>query len=103
MLEDAGRNHHPVSGVDTVVSYKSRHLADDGHVVLLNQLSHLLRVSHALVSAHCNVHRFSLPPSKGRADRPRLELMNGANCEGLGYLEQLPRTPLGRSSENPPS
>src|SRR5215203_3911869 len=39
---------------------------------------------------------------KGRADQPRLELMNGANCEGLGYLEQLPRTPSRRSSRNTP-
>src|SRR5215212_10240497 len=104
MLKDACRNHHAVAGVDTVVSHESRHSADEGHVVLLNQLRHLLGVSHALVSAHCNVHSFGLPPShRGRADRPRLELMNGANCEGLGYLEQLRRTPSTRSSQNFPS
>src|SRR5918995_5458798 len=101
MLKDAGRNHHAVAGVDTVVSHESGHLADDGHVVLLDQLRHLSRVGHALVAPHRNVHRFGLPPShRGRADQTRLKLMNGANCEGLGCLEQLPRTRYMRTSEN---
>src|SRR5215208_6779516 len=104
MLEDAGRNHHAVPGVDTVVSHESRHLADDGHVVLLDQLGHLSRVGHALVAPHRNVHSsLAYLLHKGRADQPRLELMNGANSEGLGYLEQLPRTPSTRSSQKTPS
>ena len=38
MLEDAGRNHNPVTGVDEVVSDESRHLADDGNKALIDQL-----------------------------------------------------------------
>src|ERR687894_3262523 len=67
MLEDAGRNYYAVSGVDQVPSHESRHLADDGHKALLGHLPHLLRVGHALVAPHCNVHSFSLPPlERGR-------------------------------------
>src|SRR5215218_10365502 len=56
MLEDARRNHNPVPGVDPVVSHEPRHFADDGHEALIDQLPHLLRVGHALVAPHGNVH-----------------------------------------------
>src|SRR5215212_3057578 len=68
MLKDADCNHYAVPGVDQVVSHESRHFANDGHKALLAQLGYLLRVSHALVSAHCNVHSFSLPPLKRGRD-----------------------------------
>src|ERR671916_956446 len=72
VLKDAGCNHYAVAGVDQVVSYESRHFADDGHKAFLAHLRHLLRVAHALVAPHRNVHSFSLPPShRGRGDRPR--------------------------------
>src|SRR5215211_1413174 len=114
MLEDAGRNHHAVPGVDTVVSHEPRHFADDGHVVLLNQLPHLLRVGDALVAPHRNVHRFGLPPSyRGRADQPCLKLINAATLASIGAWritqmsdirnvlgELLPRTPSTRRSQN---
>src|SRR5215207_5226396 len=105
MLEDAGRNHHAVSGIDTVVSHKSRHFADDGHVVLLNQLRHLLGVGHALVAPHCNVHSFSLPPSHtggllewdmwARIDRNRLP-------RPLKYAPFRPQIRLSRVAIGPP-
>src|ERR687897_3721439 len=66
MLKDACRNCYAVAGVDRVVSHESRQFADDGHKALIDQLRHPLRVSDALVSAHCNVHSFSLPPKRGR-------------------------------------
>src|SRR5215218_10096618 len=117
MLEDAGRNHNAVTCVDTVVSNESRHFADDGHVVLLNQLRHLLRVGHPLVPPHRNVHSFGLPPShRGRGDQPRLKSYNAATLASIGtrritqmsdvrnVLGELPpRTPSPRSSQNPPS
>src|SRR5215210_7459377 len=82
MLKDTGCNHYAVAGVDKVVSHESLHLADDGHKVL-GHLSHPLRVTHALVSAHCNVHRSSLPPSqRGGTGRPRLKLINVPSVKG---------------------
>src|SRR5215212_11846085 len=84
MLKDAGRNYYAVPGLDTVVSNESRHLADDGHVVLLNQLRHLLRVGDALVAPHRNVHSFRVPPShRGRADQPRLQSYNAATLASI--------------------
>src|SRR5215203_2983532 len=78
MLEDAGRNYHAVPGVDRVVSHETRHLADDGHKALLGHLSHLLRVTHALVAAHCNVHSSLayLPVREGGTCWPRLKFIN---------------------------
>src|SRR5215208_1615927 len=78
MLEDAGRNHYPVPGVDRVVSYESRHLADDGHKAFLAQLPHLLGVSHALVAPHCNVHSSLgyLLLREGGTLRPCLKFIN---------------------------
>src|SRR3712207_1510171 len=66
MLKDAGRNRYAVPGVDQVVSHESRHLADDGHKALLGHLPHPLRVGHALVAPHRNVHRFTPPPKRAR-------------------------------------
>src|SRR5215218_9318214 len=69
VLIDAGRSYDAVSGVDPVESHESRHFAEDGHETLIDQLPHLLGVAHALVSAHSNIHRSSLPPShRGRGD-----------------------------------
>src|SRR3954470_15286502 len=85
MLEDAGRNHHAVPGVDPVVSYEPRHFADDGHEALLDQLPRLLRVAHALVAPHGNVHSFGLPPShRGRGHRPRPKSYNAATLASNG-------------------
>src|SRR5215203_7430769 len=67
MLKDAGCNHYAVPGVDKVVSHESWHLADDGHKVLDN-LRHLLGVTHALVAPYCTVHRFMLPPLRRGRD-----------------------------------
>ena len=39
------------------------YLADEGNEALLDQLPHLLGVGNTVVSAHCNVHSSSLPPS----------------------------------------
>src|ERR671916_1986067 len=84
MLKDAGGNCYAVPGVDQVVSYESRHLADDGHKALLSHLGYLLRVPHALEAAHCNVHSFSLPPlERGRDPRwSRLAFVNVPSVRG---------------------
>src|SRR5215208_8344613 len=84
MLKDTGCNHYPVACVHEVVSHESRHLADDGHKAFLAQLGHLLGVSNTLVSAHCNVHSFMLPPLKreGGTPRSRLELINVSSVKG---------------------
>src|SRR5215217_7736160 len=83
MLIDACRNHYAIPSVDPIVSHESRYFADEGHKALLDQLPHLLRVSHALVSAHCNVHSFSPPPKKeGGTLRPRLKLFNVFSVKG---------------------
>src|SRR5919202_2507381 len=58
VLKDAGRNHHPVPGVDKVVSYESGHFADDGYKALLHQARYLAGVGHALVAPYRNVHSF---------------------------------------------
>src|SRR5829696_5827069 len=58
MLENAGRNHYPVPGVDKVVSHESRHFADDGYKALIHQAPYLARVGHALVAPYRNVHSF---------------------------------------------
>src|SRR5215203_1498269 len=82
VLKDADPNDYAVPGVDCVVSHESRHLADYGHKAFLGHLCHLLRITHALVSAHCNVHRFSLPPyEEGGTRRPRLKLINGPSVK----------------------
>src|SRR5215217_1016321 len=81
VLEDAGRNYYAVPGVDPVVSYKSRHFADEGHKALIDQLHHLLRVGDALVAPHRNIHRSRLPPShRGRGHRTRLKWYNAAHA-----------------------
>src|SRR5215212_11680917 len=101
MLKDANCNHYAVAGVDPVVSHESRHFADDGHKALLSQLRQLLRVTHTLVSAHCNVHSFSLPPFKRGRDRsapPKVD--QHLQCEGLEGPTQLPRIPLPRTPVN---
>src|SRR5215208_8145958 len=58
VLIDAGRNHHPVPGVDPVVSHKSGDLADDGYKALLHQAPCLARVAHALIPPYRSVHSF---------------------------------------------
>ena len=58
MLKDARRNYYPVAGVDPVVSEETRHFADDGHEAFLGHLPHLLRVGHAVLAPHRNVHSF---------------------------------------------
>src|SRR5215213_7514856 len=68
MLKDANADHYAVPGVECVVSHESRHLADDGHKAFLGHLGQLLRISHDLVSAHCNVHSFRLTPLKRGLD-----------------------------------
>src|SRR5215211_8104954 len=71
MLKDANCNHYAVAGVDPVVSHESRHFADDGHKALLGHLPHLVRVGHALVAPHCNVHSFTLPPFRAALETRR--------------------------------
>src|ERR687893_801510 len=72
ILKDAGCNHYAVAGIDQVVSHESRHFADDGHKAFLAQLRHLLRVAHALVAPHRNIHSFCATSfNKGGADEPR--------------------------------
>ena len=67
MLKDANPDHYAVSGVECVVSHESWHVADDWHKALPGHLSHLLGVSDALVSAHCNVHSsLAYLPKTGR-------------------------------------
>src|SRR5215213_11391026 len=100
MLKDANADHYAVSSVDQIVSYESRHLANDGHKALLG---HLLGVSHALVAPHCNAHSFSPSPLKRERDRsapPRID--RRAQCEGLEGLAQLSRNRDRRSSKNFP-
>src|ERR671920_1038082 len=58
VLKDAGRNHYAVSGVDAVVSYESRHFADDGYKALLHLARYLARVGHALIPPYRSVHSF---------------------------------------------
>src|ERR671911_1165452 len=89
MLEDAGRNHYPVPGVDKVVSHESWHFADDGHKAFLAHLGHLLGVTHALVTPHCSVHSSRLPPLKrGRDLLAPPQVYQRAQCEGLEGLAQ---------------
>src|SRR5215213_3308162 len=92
MLEDADRNHYAVPGLDTIVSNESRHLADDGHVVLLNQLRHLLGVGDALVAPHRNVHSFGLPPShRGRdSSAPPNKSNNAATLSSICHQAHPP-------------
>src|SRR5215212_1472761 len=86
VLEDAGRNHNPVTCVDTVVSNEARHFADDGHEALIDQLRHLLRFAHAIVPSNRNVHSFGLPPShiEDGVNRPRLKSYNAATLASIG-------------------
>src|SRR5215210_5777717 len=58
VLIDAGRNHHPVPGVDPVVSHESRDFADDGYKALLHQAPCLARVGHTLIPPNRSVHSF---------------------------------------------
>src|ERR687883_2156917 len=58
VLKDAGRNHHPVPGVDQVVSHESWHFADDGYKALLRQARYLARVGYALIPPYRSVHSF---------------------------------------------
>src|SRR5215208_2020255 len=108
MLKDANPNHYPVPGVECVVSHESRHFADDRHKAFLAHLGHLLRVSDALVSAHCNVHSSSLPPNRGRDPSARLKLINVPSVMGSkgwrNFRElpqcEVPRIPLPRTPVN---
>src|SRR5919112_3276221 len=97
MLEDANPDHYTVAGVDQIVSHESWHLADNGHEAFLAQLGHLLRISHALVSPRCNVHRFSPPPKRGRDPSVPPKVNQRAQCEVLEGLAQLTRTPYRRT------
>src|SRR5215213_5980515 len=102
MLKDADPNHYAVASVDCVVSHESWQFADDGHKAFLGHLPHLLGVSHALVSSHCNVHRFSLPPShrgRGRPAPPKVD--RRAQCEDVEGLAQIPRTWLRPGPDRP--
>src|ERR671916_1464108 len=68
VLIDAGRNHHPVPGVDKVVSHESGHFADNGYKALFHLPPYLARVGHALVAPYRSVHSFcatSFPFSSG--------------------------------------
>src|SRR5918998_5910143 len=58
VLEDAGRNHYPVPGVDRVVSHESGHFADTGQEVLLHLPRHLFGIGHTLVAPYRSVHSF---------------------------------------------
>src|ERR671910_2063898 len=83
MLKDACRNHYAIAGVDPIVSDEPWYFADEGHKALIDQLPRLLRVSDALVSAHCNVHSFSPPPKRGRdPNGSRLALINVPSVKG---------------------
>src|ERR687893_591194 len=80
----------------------------------IDQQPHLLGAAHALVSAHSNIHRSSLPPShRGRGDDPAQSRTTPPKLANIGtrritqmsdfrnFLgELLPRTPLRRSSRN---
>src|ERR671911_588208 len=91
MLKDAGCNNYAVPGVDQVVSQKSRHFADDGHKAFLGHLRHLLRVTHTLVTPHCNVHRFSLPPShRGRDSSAPPKSADVLTLATIGYQAHPP-------------
>src|SRR5690606_6941569 len=46
VLEDAGRDQHPVPRVDPVVGHEARDVADEGHEPLSHLASHLSRVGH---------------------------------------------------------
>src|SRR5215211_7216788 len=100
MLKDAGRNYDAVAGVDVIVSHESRHFADDGHKALIDQLRHLLGVTHTLEPPHHSVHSFSLPPPKRGRDPSgsRLALISELKYEGLQGLAQLRRMPRMRTS-----
>src|SRR5215216_7540480 len=100
MLKDANPNHYAVPGVDCVVSHESRQFTDDGHKVLLGHLRHPLRVGNTLVSAHCNVHRFTPPPKRRRDPKAPPKVVQRLECEGLQGLAQLLRIPKRRSSQN---
>src|ERR687898_1556354 len=60
VLKDAGRNHHPVPGVDPVVSHESGDFANDGYKALLHLAPCLARVAHALIPPYRSVHSFSV-------------------------------------------
>src|SRR5215203_1513271 len=83
MLKDAGRNHYAIPSVDPVVSHEPRYFADEGHKALIDQLPRFLRVGNTLVSAHCDVHSSSLPPShiEGGVSKAR-QLANEPSVEG---------------------
>src|SRR5918994_7431846 len=103
VLENADPNDYAVPGVDCVVSHESLYFADQGHKAFLSHLCHLLRITHALVSAHCNVHRFTLPPFQRGQDQLALPKVDQrAQCEGLEGLTQLPTILLPRTWVNRP-
>src|SRR5215211_1411944 len=103
MLKDAGRNHYAIPSVDPVVSHEPLYFAAEGHKALIDQLPRLLRVSDALVSAHCNVHSFSPPPKRGRdpsaplcyATQPSMKGYKGRrNFRELRFREVVGDSPL---------
>src|SRR5918994_7329619 len=97
VLKDACRNHYAIAGVDPIVSDEPWYFADEGHKALIDQLPHLLRVSDALVSAHCNVHSFSPPPKKeGGTLGPRLMLFNVFSVKGYKGWRNFRECPKGK-------
>src|SRR5215213_837240 len=100
MLIDAGRNHYAIPSVDPIVSHEPRYFADEGHKALLDQLPHLLRVSDALVSAHCNVHSFSHLLRKGGTLRPRLKLFNVFSVKGYKGWRNFRESPKAKFAES---
>src|SRR5215212_3248384 len=102
MLKGANPNHYPVPGVDCVVSHESRQFTDDGHKVRLGHLSHPLRVGNTLVSAHCNVHRFTPPPKReGGTLRPRLKSFNVFSVKGYKGWRNFRESPKGEVRRTP--
>jgi hypothetical protein len=82
MLEDAGRNHHAIPGVDPIVSHEPRYFADEGHKALIDQLPAFCgsvtpsyrRTATYIALAHLL--------KEGGALRPRLKLFNVLSVKG---------------------
>src|ERR687894_103207 len=59
VLIDAGRNHHPVPGVNPVVSDESWDFANERYKALRHQSPCLAGVGDALVAPYRSVHSFN--------------------------------------------
>src|ERR671911_689611 len=94
MLKDACRNHYTIPSVDPIVSDEPRYFADEGHEALIHKPPRFARVGHTLLSAHCNVHSFTLPPKEGAGPVGPAVLRNVAKYAELQGLAQLRRIPL---------